>query len=276
MARIKINALACAAALAFCVASAAGSAGAQSPPKSEKKARPTPARLPDGKPNWTGFWSPVGGILDRDYGRGFKPRAPGALNPARAPAAPRELLKSPYKEQYEQIQKDTADGKVAYDDAALCKPPGMPRMMGATYGLEILQTPGQVTMTSEYQAESRRIWLDGRKHPSDDEALPTYAGHSIGHWEGDVLVVDTVQTRGDIVIDATRLPQSLGMHLTERFSESRPGILEDDITVDDPMVYEKPWSMTKRYRYRPDLNLEEYVCEDNNRNVSPTGAPSFK
>jgi hypothetical protein len=271
----KINALACAAALACCAA-AGSSAAAQSSTQSEGQAAPTPARLPDGKPNWTGFWSPVGGILDRDFGPGFKPRAPGALNPARAPAAPRELLKSPYKEKYEQIQRDTADGKVAYDDAALCLPPGMPRMMGATYGLEVLQTPGQVTMTSEYQAESRRIWLDGRKHPSSDEALPTYAGHSIGHWEGDVLVVDTVQTRDDIVIDATRLPQSLSMHLTERFNEPQPGILEDDITVDDPTVYEKPWSMSKRYRYRPDLNLEEYVCEDNNRNVSPTGAPSFK
>lgn len=275
MSKVKANALIGFATLALCIATA-GSASAQSSPKPEIQGSPKPARLPDGKPNWTGFWSPIGGLLDRDFGPGFKPKAPGGANPARAPAGPRELLKSPYKEKYEQIQADTARGKVAYDDAALCLPPGMPRMMGATYGLEILQTPGQVTMTSEYQAESRRIWLDGRKHPNPDEALPTYAGHSIGHWEGDVLVVDTVQTRDDIVIDATRLPELLNMHLTERFSEPQPGILQDDITVDDPTVYEKPWSMTKRYRYRPDLNLEEYVCEDNNRNVSATGAPSFK
>jgi hypothetical protein len=275
MSSVKLNAFIGVATLAFCVG-AAGSAGAQSSPKPEVQAAPMPARLADGKPNWTGFWTPIGGLLDRNFGPGFKPRAPGAPNPARAPSAPRELLKSPYKEKYEQIQKDTSEGKVAYDDAALCLPPGMPRMMGATYGLEILQTPGQITMTSEYQAESRRIWLDGRKHPNADEALPTYAGHSIGHWEGDVLVVDTVQTRDDIVIDQTRLPQSLSMHMTERFREPQPGILEDEITVDDPKVYEKPWSMTKRYRYRPELNLEEYVCEDNNRNVSATGAPSFK
>ncbi len=257
-------------------AAAAGSAAAQAVPKPIVQAAPKPARLADGKPNWTGFWTPIGGLLDRNFGPGFKPKAPGAPNPARAPETPRELLKAPFKEKYEQIQEDAKKGKVVYDDAALCLPPGMPRMMGATYGLEILQTPGQITMTSEYQAESRRIWLDGRKHPNPDEALPTYAGHSIGHWEGDVLVVDTVQTRDDIVIDQTRLPQSLSMHITERFSEPQPGILEDNITVDDPVVYQKPWSMTKHYRYRPELNLEEYVCEENNRNVSATGAPSFK
>jgi hypothetical protein len=249
---------------------------AQPAPKPDVQAAPTPARLADGKPNWTGFWTPVGGLMDRDFGPGFKPRAPGAANPARAPAGPRELLKSPYKEKYEQIQADTAQGKVTYDDAALCLPPGMPHMMGASYGMELLQTPGQVTITSEWQSESRRIWLDGRPHPNPDEALPTYAGHSIGHWEGDVLVVDTVQTRDDTVIDQTRLPHSADMHLTERFSEPEPGILEDEITVDDPKVYTKPWSMTKRYRYRPELNLEEYVCEDNNRNVGPNGAPAFK
>jgi hypothetical protein len=275
MSKIKWSAWIGAASLALCIVQA-GSTWAQSSPKPVSQAAPTPARLPDGKPNWTGFWSPIGGLLDRDFGPGFKPKAADGANPARAPAAPRELLKQPYKDKYEQVQKETAEGKVAYDDAALCFPPGMPRMMGATYGLEILQTPGQVTMTSEYQAESRRIWLDGRKHPNADEALPTYAGHSIGHWEGDVLVVDTVQTRDDIVIDQTRLPESLSMHLTERFRESQPGILEDEITVDDPKIYEKPWVMTKRYRYRPDLNLQEYVCEDNNRNVSATGAPFFK
>jgi hypothetical protein len=251
MAKRNIKGLTLAAALVL-LAATAGSAGAQSAPAPapapERQAAPTPARLPDGKPNWTGFWTPTGGIMDRDFGPGFKPRAPGAPKPARAPTDAGQLLKAPYKEQFEKIQKDTSEGKVTYDDAALCKPPGMPRMMGATYGLEILQTPGQVTITS---------------------------GHSIGHWEGDVLVVDTVQTRDDIVIDATRLPESLSMHLTERFSEPEPGILLDEITVDDPVVYQKPWTMTKRYRYRPDLNLEEYVCEDNNRNVSPTGAPVF-
>lgn len=282
MATINIRRRISTATLAFCFAASCSALAqseaapeGQAASQTEPQAAPTPARLPDGKPNWTGFWTPAGGMMDRHFGPGFKPRERVPKNPARAPTDAGALLKPPYKDAYDKVQKDTAAGKVTYDDAALCKPPGMPRMMGATYGLEILQTPGQVTITTEYGAESRRIWLDGRKHPNADDALPTYAGHSIGHWEGDVLVVDTVQTRDDIVIDATRLPESLSMHLTERFSEPEPGFLEDEITVEDPLVYDKSWKMTKRYRFRPELNLQEYVCEDNNRNVSATGAPVF-
>jgi hypothetical protein len=76
---------------------AASSATAQAVPKPAVQAAPMPARLADGKPNWTGFWTPIGGLLDRNFGPGFKPKAPGAPNPARAPETPRELLKAPYK-----------------------------------------------------------------------------------------------------------------------------------------------------------------------------------
>jgi hypothetical protein len=238
---------------------------------------PKPARLADGRPNWTGFWTPIGGLLDQNFGPGAKARPPAATaGGAQVPRSPASPLKSPYKEKYEQILQDAAAGKVTYDPAGLCLPPGMPRMMGATYGLELLQTPSQVTITSEWQAESRRIWTDGRKHPNPDEALPTYSGHSIGHWDGDTLVVETVQTRADSLIDQSGLPHSERMRIDERFSSPQPGVLTDQITITDPDVYTTPWSMTKRYRYRPDLNLQEYVCEENNRNVGSNGEPTFK
>ena len=238
---------------------------------------PQPARLADGKPNWTGFWSPIGGLLDRNFGPGAT-AAPPAATPggAQIPRTPTSPLKSPFKEKYEKIVGDAAQGKVAFDPAALCLPPGMPRMMGATYGMEVLQTAGQVTITSEWQAASRRIWTDGRKHPDPEEALPTYAGHSIGHWEGDVLVVDTTQVRDDTLIDQSGLMHSEAMQISERFSSPQPGLLQDEITVTDPTVYTTPWTQVRRYRFRPELNLQEYVCEENNRNVGPNGEPSFK
>jgi hypothetical protein len=237
---------------------------------------PRPARLSDGEPNWTGFWTRIGGLLDRNFGPG------GAIPPISANAAgsqdeipPHAALKSPYKERYERLLKASREGKVLSDPPARCLPPGMPDMMGAVYGLEILQTAGQVTLTSEWGPESRRIWTDGRKHPDPDDVLPSYGGHSIGHWEGDVLVADTMYVREDVRLDESGLPHSANMRLKERFYSPMPGILVDEITIDDPTAYVAPWKIIERYRYRPELSLEEYVCEENNRNVGPNGEPVF-
>ncbi len=240
-------------------------------------AAPQPARLPDGKPNWTGFWAPPGGLLDRDLGPGAKSGPPATkAGGAQVPPPPHSPLKSPYKEKYEANLKAAEQGVVIYDPGALCLPNGMPRMMGAIYGMELLQTPGQVTITVEYPGASRRIWLDGRKHPDPEETLATYSGHSIGHWEGDVLVADTILVRADVPIDQSGLPHTENMRITERFHQGEPGILIDEITVDDPEVYTQPWTVVRRYQFRPDLNLEEFVCLENNRNVGPNGEPTFK
>ncbi|MEO6376536.1 MAG: hypothetical protein ABIO37_00820 [Caulobacteraceae bacterium] len=255
------------------VASIPPPAQAAAPAKTVARAAPKPTRLADGSPNWTGFWTPVGGLLDRNFGPGFVVATPVA--PTRPAPPPAFVLKSPYKERYAELLKQTEAGKVIYDPGALCLPSGMPRMMTMVYGMEVLQTRGQVTITSEYGATSRRIWTDGRKHPPADELDPTYAGHSIGHWEKDSLVVDTVGLRGDTVIEQSGLMHSDKMRLTERFFQESPGLLVDEITVIDPDVFEAPWKIVKRYGYRPELSLQEFVCE-NNRNVDANGAPTFK
>ena len=148
-------------------------------------------------------------------------------------------------------------------------------MMNMTYGMEILQTPKVIAITSEWGPATRRIWLDGRKHPPEDELDATYSGDSIGHWEGDVLVVDTVGLRTEAVLNQSGLMHSEKLHLVERFSAPKPGVLVDEITVIDPDVFSAPWKLVRRYGYRPDLSLREYVCQDNNRNVSADGKPSF-
>jgi hypothetical protein len=235
---------------------------------------PKPARLADGHPNWTGFWVSIGGLLESYRGPSFQIRIPGAGPPPGIIMRP-SPLKSPYKEKYEQDMKDMAAGKVNYDPAALCLPPGMPGMMNMIYGMELLQTPGQITMTSEWQSASRRVWLDRSTHPDPDELDPTYAGDSIGHWEGDTLVIDTVGLRTDMHLDQIGLPISPKLRLTERIKQIQPGILEDEITIDDPDVFTTPWKSVKTYRHRPDLRLKEYVCEENNRNVGANGRAEF-
>lgn len=243
---------------------------------------PKPARLPDGRPNWTGFWAPVGGLLEVNIGLGGTPAKPkagpdnrGKLPQLQAPPFSRfSQLKSPYKEQYAKFTADAAAGKV-FDPVALCFPPGMPRMMVMVYGMEFLQTPGQITITSEWQAASRRIWLYRSKHPSADDLDPTYAGDSVGHWDGDTLVVDTVGIRQDVPLNYMGLPHGPRLHLVEKFTSKVPGILVDHITIDDPDAFVSPWTDVETYRYRPDLHLEEYECLENNRNVGANGEAAF-
>jgi hypothetical protein len=239
---------------------------------------PKPARLADGKPNWTGFWAPVGGLLDVNIGLGGIPAAAeapaGSEHLRRDPFTGFSALKSPYKEKHAKFTADAAAGKVA-DPVALCFPPGMPRMMVMVYGMEFLQTPGQVTITSEWQAASRRVWLKETRHPPMEELDPTYTGHSIGHWEGDTLVVDTVGVREDVPVNYSGLPHGPRMHIVERFTSKVPGVLVDNITIDDPDAFVAPWVEVQTYRFRPDLHLQEFECLENNRNVGPQGEASF-
>jgi hypothetical protein len=235
-----------------------------------------PARLPDGRPNWTGFWVLPGGMLDVYRGpSGVTGPGVGPNVNTNQPRSDGPVLKSPYKERYAETLKKAAQGLIP-DMLALCFPPGMPRMMGAIYGLEILQTPNIIAITSEWQAETRRIWMDLKEHPPADELDPTYAGHSIGHWEGDTLVVDTVGIREDLPIDRALTPHSANMRIIERFSQSQPGVLTVEMTILDPEVTDTPQKQTRTYRYRPDLRLREDNCLENNRNVDPaSGKATF-
>ena len=183
-------------------------------------------------------------------------------------------LKSPYKEQHAEYLAKAAKGSVA-DPVALCYPPGMPRMMVMVYGMELLQTPGQIAMTSEWQAASRRIWMNDKAHPDPEELDPTYAGHSIGRWEGDTLVIDTVGIREDVPVDFLGLPHSGKLHVVERITQKSPGVLVNEITIEDPDAFVAPWKETMTYRFRPDLRLQEYTCLENNRNVGANGEQDF-
>lgn len=219
-------------------------------------AAPLPAlAAPAPTPNWNGIWEREGGIL-------FDPAA-SPRNPQKPPLTPA------YQKAYDEILAKAAAGTPVADPGALCLPAGMPRVMVMTYPMEILQTPGQVTIIAEWSSQTRRIFTDGRPHPADPD--PTYQGHSIGHWEGDTLVVDTIAVRGDTVFDSTGLGHSEKMRISERIRESAPGVLEDQITVTDPEAFTRPWVVTRKYRRGgPDLQIMEYVCQENNRN--PVGA----
>src|SRR5947208_1024306 len=129
-----------------------------------------------------------------------------------------------------------------------CLPEAMPAWMLVTHNaMEILFTPGRVTMLGESDGNRlRRIYTDGRPHPPDPG--PTFHGHSIGHWEGDTLIVDTVAIHPQTYIaisEAQGVPNNGDMHITERMYLAEPDVLHDELTITAPQVLTKPWKTTR-------------------------------
>jgi len=219
---------------------------------------PDPSKAPPARdlPNWDGIWERVGSITWEPNGR------PGV--PENPPFTPE------YAEKYRKTTEAAREGHPVQDPTSRCLPPGMPRIMTMSYPMEILMTPGQVTIIAEWSSQVRRVFTDGRSHPKPDDLDPTFNGHSIGHWEGKgkdaVLVIDTVGIRGDTGFDASGIEHSDQIHVVERMRQSAPDRLQDEITVIDPKAFVHPWVVTKTYkRGGPDAKIMEYVCEENNR-----------
>jgi hypothetical protein len=152
-------------------------------------------------------------------------------------------------------------GGVLSDNGRKCLPVGMPTMVTNEFALEILETDGRVTMLSENSSLPRSIYLNEKVHPKDLQ--PMWNGHSIGHWEANTLVVDTVNLNDR----AVRVPNgglaSSSLHLTERYHlENQGKTLVGEMTFEDPKVLTKPWTVRHTYERMPaDAELWEYACE---------------
>jgi hypothetical protein len=113
----------------------------------------------------------------------------------------------------------------------------------------------------------REIYLDGREHPKDPS--PSWLGHSVGKWEGETLVVDTIGFNGHVWLDLPRrntaLPSTEMLHVIERYCRIDQGHLEVEITIDDPGAYRKPWTAKGTSERAVGLDLREYICNENNK-----------
>jgi hypothetical protein len=129
------------------------------------------------------------------------------------------------------------------------------------FPFEIIQSPKRVLIIFERDHEIRQIWTDGRPHPKDFGH--NWMGHSIGHWEGDTLVVDTIGLNDLTWLDKAGHVHSDQLHLIERLQRTAPDKLHLDITFDDPKTFTKPWSAKKTFQLKPNMELEEEIlCED--------------
>jgi hypothetical protein len=148
------------------------------------------------------------------------------------------------------------------DPESSCFPSGMPRIFVHQYPIEILQVPGRVIMFFEYDHFVRQIWTDGRKHPKEEELEHTWMGHSIGSWDDDTLVVDSVGFNDKTWLDNAGHPHSDALHVVERIRRVDHDTLQIDFTFDDPKAYTKPWSGQRVFRFRPGWEITEQVCAD--------------
>ena len=217
--------------------------------------------LAQAPPNIAGVWVPMGG------GRGVDPKL------APPPAGP-IVLKAEYAKAWEARRQADAEatkrGEPPVSAAVLCSPYGMPRMMAvASYPLEIISTPAQITLVTEAFSEVRRVYMNEPQQPID-EVPPGYYGHSVGRWEGETLVIDTVGIK-ESVPGYNNIPHSSQMRITERLRLITPDVLHDQLTITDPVVLEKPVVYTLAYRRMPGYKMVEFICENNREYVDEQG-----
>jgi hypothetical protein len=155
-----------------------------------------------------------------------------------------------------------------YDPEGFCLPPGGPRMFATPYPGEILQLPDQKRVVMIFEGGGhiwRDIYMDGRPHPTGDELNPTYIGHSVGHYEGDALVVDVVGFNENSWLDYFGHPHTEKMHVVERFTRPNKNTLHYEALIDDPGAYTKPFSVAWDIPWNATSELSEYICQENNK-----------
>ncbi len=144
-----------------------------------------------------------------------------------------------------------------------CLPSGIPEKDNIPDGLKLVQTEDLTLLLHESRTIYRQIFTDGRPLPKDPQ--PTWMGYSIGHWEKDTFVVETIGQNGKTWLDMRGLPGTEALHVTERFSRPKIGHMDVAVTIDDPQAYTKPWTVNLAWRLEPDTDLIESICEENNR-----------
>lgn len=205
-----------------------------------------PRRTADGKVDLSGFWMPTDPVkhllnLAADMKPGDVPLQPWA-----------EAL---YKERIDNNGKD--------HPGVRCLPSGIPEKDNIPDGLKVVQTPDLFLFLYESRTIYRQVFTDGRPLPKD--AQPTWMGYSVGRWEGDTFVIDTIGQNGKTWLDMRGLPGTESLHVTERMTRPTIGRMDIEVTIDDPMAYTKPWKVNLRWSLVPDVELIESICEENNK-----------
>ncbi len=251
----------CVAVAVFWLSSAAYGASAQLPATAHYDA----TKNSTDQPNISGVW------LIKDYVPNTRPQGERLLKTMDGARPP---LQDWAAKLYYQRADDADAGRPYAPTSAQCLPPGMPAMMlGPPYPFQIVQSPGLVLTVHMEEHAFRFIYL-GETLPSDPD--PIFMGYSVGRWEGDTLLVDTVGLTDRTTLDFSGLPHTDQLRVHERIHRVNHDTLEDVLTFDDPGAYTKPWSIRRMYALQgPAERIQEYVCETQHNPVDASGHSTY-
>ena len=220
---------------------------AQWPRTFQAKPNLSAPRTADRKPDLSGLWA----LNDQTYWYDI-----GAeLGPEGVPMQPSAA--AVYRERRENEGKD--------NPIARCMPAGVPTIDTIPTPFKILQTPSQLAILYEYNMQYRQIFTDGRALPKDPN--PNWMGYSVGKWEGDTLVVETMGLKDNTWLDLFGHPATDALRVTERFHRRDLGNMDVEITMSDAKAYAKPWKLLLHMKLMPDSEILEWVCVENNRGM---------
>lgn len=205
-----------------------------------------PKRTSYGKPDLSGFWIPENLVKHLlNLAADMKPEEIPLTAAGRAVYA-------------ERIANNGKDHPGAY-----CLPSGIPEKLSIPDGLKMVQTEDLMLQLHESRTIYRQIFTDGRGLPKD--AQPAWMGYSVGRWDGDAFVVETIGQNGRTWLDMRGLPGGERLKVTERYTRPRVGRMEIEVTIEDPEFYMKAWKANLAWTLLPDTDLIESICEENNR-----------
>jgi hypothetical protein len=219
--------------------------------KSDEKAKGVPTgpapTLKNGKPDMSGVW-------EHAYVPDFTRSANGQQG---SPELPFSALGLEKWKAYDATQGDYTGN---------CLPFGLVRSANSPYPIQIVQNDHDIAFLFEQNTWFHAVPTDGRPHPADVE--PTWHGNSVAKWDGDTLVVDTIGFNGKTRLDTIGHPLSDKLHVIEKLRRLDAGHISYEITIDDPLFYTKPFTNIRTFTLRPDWQLFEYSCEENNKDVT--------
>lgn len=222
-------------------------------------------RTADGRPDLSGIWDAVNGErgpVDGQLGRGPNTTPPDGSPPVAHFFDIGAQFDPPYTEWGDRTTQQRIDDGARGNPDAYCLPMGHMLFHLHPQPRKIIQTPELIIILNESNSGIRQIFMDGRELP-DDDALPWWFGYSVGHWEGDTLVVESAGFRDDVWLDYNGSPLTSSGRITERFRRPNFGTLEIDVTIEDPRAYEEPFTVRVNQRILLNTSLIEFVCIEN-------------
>jgi hypothetical protein len=233
-------------------------------------------RLPNGKPDFSGVWESRGGPSGRLGGPFLTSLMADAPPVATFVDAGRNMKGGlPYTPWAADLRKQRMARFSQDNPDARCLPMGFLQTHTHSQPRRVVQTKDDLIIMYEANQGLRQIFTDGRSLP-DNDPNPQWEAYSVGRWEGDTLVVESIGFRDDGWLDVNGSPFTSGLKLTERFRRVNYGRIEIDITVNDPKAYTSPFTVRVNWRLEPAQQLIEFICQENNLSIQHYVAPPAK